>query len=120
MFYSDSISMEGFWAHVENNIKWILMQFTGLHDRNGRAVYEGDIVKYQFIPESLGVDNPYYTCVVKWHDGSGFMWSAGWVFDRRNGKYEPFCCDDTFCLDNVEVIGNIHENPNLLQEQDNT
>lgn len=66
------------------------MQFTGLRDKNGREVYEGDILK------SHGLVLPIY--IDDFH-GLRFMW----------GK-------DQLCKAwaEGEVIGNIHENPELL------
>lgn len=67
-----------------------LMQYTGLKDKNGKEIYEGDIVQLaQFIIE------------VKWVN----------EFSRFTNK------DDYtgFFPKNIEVIGNIYENPELLK-----
>lgn len=71
-----------------------LMQYTGLKDMNGREIYEGDIVKY-FIGE---------LAVIKYMNGS-------FVIESEN---------DLDCMismyGKIEVVGNIFENPELLEE----
>ena len=69
-----------------------LMQFTGLCDKNGREIYEGDIV----------VTGGDISGVVIYNEG-------GFCFDT----IDDFDCD-FICNYTVEVIGNIHENPELM------
>lgn len=69
-------------------------QFTGLTDKNGKEIYEGDIYRY---------DNPDSINEVSYCAGGGF---AG--FDITPAKH-----NENRLLD-VEVIGNIHDNPELL------
>jgi len=72
----------------------ILMQFTGLADKNGKEIYEGDIVKD---------DNS--TFKVEWE-------FAKWHFQRINGAYQyP---SEYSTASRMEIIGNIYENPELL------
>ena len=70
-------------------------QFTGLYDKNGKEIYEGDIYRY---------DNPDSINEVSYCAGGGF---AG--FDLT-----PAIHSENRLLD-VEVIGNIHDNPELLK-----
>ena len=70
-------------------------QFTGLLDKNGNGIYEGDIYRY---------DNPDSINEVSYCAGGGF---AG--FDLT-----PAIHNENRLLD-VEVIGNIHDNPELLK-----
>ena len=74
-----------------------IMQFTGLHDKNGKEIYEGDVVKDStpFTTETVGE-------VV--YEGA------------------QFCLDDEYGTpmhygDNYKVIGNIYENPELLKDK---
>jgi uncharacterized phage protein (TIGR01671 family) len=81
--------------------RYELMQYTGLKDKNGKGVYEGDIICYKEFPAVISYDIE----VVKWE-----KWITGFspfnVYDSDCGHYFPF--------DDFEVIGNIYENPELL------
>lgn len=86
------------------------MQFTGLHDRNGVYIYEGDVYRL-FNSEGivLGGGDPWKERhhVVQWTEWNGNV---------------GFCLQDTsdgFGL-SIEVIGNIYEDPHLLQDNSNT
>jgi uncharacterized phage protein (TIGR01671 family) len=76
-----------------------LMQFTGLLDKSGKEIYEGDITK---TPEGA-------TGKVIWNSKfARFEWSDGanaWPLNDEKFNYGP---------DQDEVIGNIYENPELL------
>ena len=79
----------------------VLMQFTGLKDKNGKEVWEGDIVK-------LDAENG-KIWEVYWANSEWYLCNKEKLYD--NGDY--YHGDDIF-WEGVEVIGNIYENPELL------
>lgn len=79
-----------------------IMQYTGLTDKNGKEIYEGDIVKdLAVLPEDEERD---YISVVE------FKWGSFLIYDKEKEKY------NTVAHSTLEVIGNIYENPELLKE----
>jgi len=83
-----------------------LMQYTGLHDKNGKEIYEGDIIKTTFFDFYNGKAfkaNIGHTC---YGDGCYFIMTDG---HSSNILFRSLTAD------NLEVIGNIWENPELLE-----
>lgn len=74
-------------------------QFTGLCDSDGREIYEGDVIK---------LDNDVYT--VSWA-----KYSACWFVDLKN--FGPSLFTQYHAGKSI-VIGNIHDNPELLEAKD--
>ena len=86
------------WCFEEN-----IMQFTGLHDKNGKEIYEGDVVH-----GSYGIPPRGVTSVVEYKE-------SAFVIDTTGHKPESVTLKTGMeCLD-LEVIGNIHENPELMK-----
>jgi len=87
----------GEWA---KDPRFVLMQFTGLCDRNGKEIYEGDILKTSWYNEPLEVTYLEHEFILK-------------VRGMVNYNYVGF--DNFDNSQDFEVIGNIYENPVLLK-----
>jgi uncharacterized phage protein (TIGR01671 family) len=84
----------------------ILMQFTGLKDKNGKEIYEGDIVRVYATHKRLIPINFMIFEVV--YEGASFR-------IVRRGNYEFLGIVASY-PNSLEVLGNIYENPELLEE----
>ena len=77
-------------------------QYTGLHDKNGKEIYEGDIVKIKYRDEDIGK-------VIYEHNGFSID------VTNMNKNYGRVSFVNNF----MEVIGNIYDNPELLGGEEN-
>ena len=77
--------------------QYIVEQYISLHDKNGKPIYEGDIV--HCVNDYEGTD---YTGKVMFFNGGFCVWTGG---------FRNYVWDDMI----PEIIGNIHENAELLE-----
>nr|DAJ96195.1 MAG TPA: YopX protein [Caudoviricetes sp.] len=81
-----------------------LMQSTGLFDRNGKEIFEGDIVDYKG-----------RKAVVKWHGSyASFIYRFVDELNERVSEWHPLF----LAYYHFEIVGNIYENPELLEVEE--
>jgi uncharacterized phage protein (TIGR01671 family) len=81
-----------------------IMQYTGLKDKNGKEIYEGDIVRYY---KDGYIRDPTPVTWGKYYDGE----------DQRFLCWITEDCPLSDYFSEVEVIGNIYKNPELLEKE---
>jgi uncharacterized phage protein (TIGR01671 family) len=134
-----SIAMDGTEWYDDNGHSWPvcdleIMQFTGLKDKNGKEIYEGDIVHIEYFKMAVGENLGVYeteaelTGVVEFDGLSlilqnivGEKWQEYTGHDAGEGKCKFMYLGDVYegSLDasyQMEIIGNIYENAELLNK----
>lgn len=103
-YYESCVEAEKIYEVISETVG----QFTGLCDKNGKEIYEGDIVKYFVYPWK----NYFKIGAVKFGYGSFYLDGVQeWISD------EVWVNDLSFFNSNsLELIGNIYDNPELLRE----
>lgn len=104
--------IEGY--HVDVNLNTV-GQYTGLTDKNGKKIFEGDVIKYKEVCRFDDVDD------IPSLEPENIKEKIG-VVKYENGKFAPIpelhYCDDywyAYGYIDFEVIGNVHDNPELLE-----
>lgn len=87
-------------------------QFTGLVDKNGAKIFEGDVVKFSYMFEN---DCCYTVKFMEGYYDSGVYPFLGWCLVNENGEYKKVLVQWSIEEYGLEVIGNIHDNPELLE-----
>lgn len=94
----------GCWKTDKEGERFILCQYTRLKDKYGKDIYEGDIIKSVSFAKPIGI--------VEYSDEN-----QAFIFNDLDKKYRGYSTalmnqfDDGF-----EILGNIYENPELLEE----
>ena len=108
----DEDSVAGEWI-VNNDIH--LMQSTGLKDKNGEEIFEGDIVKRD------GIKRPEVVRFGEWIDVDSLGYKEqyiGFYFESEHEGQEWLHSVEPQFNNLYKIIGNIYENPELLEEKE--
>jgi uncharacterized phage protein (TIGR01671 family) len=99
--------------YVPDDDRIPVMQFTGLLDKNGKEIYEGDILKWKCSHGKISGSGTVklHTVTIQWGHLSGGHGYTLTIY--KNG--EKYATEKSYWNDSDrEIIGNIYENPELL------
>jgi uncharacterized phage protein (TIGR01671 family) len=118
----DDSDMDGAYNRHFGKEKYELMQYTGLKDKNGKEIYEGDIIagyKGDFVHNVIGVVK---YCGLSFvfegtteenrYEISGGKGNNYWRYTVTNSSVKE--------LPEIEIIGNIYEHPHLINAKEST
>lgn len=85
-------------------------QYTGLHDKNGKEIYEGDIIEFSYDMFVGNFDTFVAKGVVVFDEGAFYVE----IFENERTTKDEAYLLYSINLDTIEVIGNEYDNPELL------
>ena len=100
----------GFGFHV---IPETVGQYTGIKDKNGVKIFEGDIIKYHDFFWNFDA-NQIHIGVIEWQENAARFVGTRYAVDGKPVK--PEYGKTALGFHDVEIIGNVFENPELLEE----
>ena len=103
LVYNDGTYTQVSTKQSRNTFELIPEQCTSLKDKNGKLIFEGDILKNIEQRIKVVFDEQRYCFMFEYQDTKA---------------YKPISCIDILDDSNLEVIGNIHENADLLEQLD--
>lgn len=106
----DTENCGGFWM-LRDHSNYILMQYTGLKDKNGKEIYEEDILG------NSGANTPTPRFVIFYPEWGCYMLSTfkGSLYPLRKNEFFMDEEEDIEFADRLEILGNTYENPELLE-----
>ena len=99
IFKLNPSTKEETWLLIDDESRFELMQYTGLRDKKGVKIYEGDVVR------AFARDDEYHNYIIQFQNG-------GFVVKNQYGL-----CAYVDIFGDYEVIGNIYETPNLCAKK---
>ena len=115
LVYSNELDAAIYFQTGEGSVKsmdWVYVnketigQFTGLRDAHGKEIYEGDILKWK-------ADNCLYAVVFNW----GMFYASVEVCNQRTCGGFPLHRLTEYDDEDCEIVGNIHDNPELMKKK---